>query len=125
MQQFVLMVTHQTQVQILPEFPSRDRSKPILHGQGGNAQSEGSAELEVEPQAMEENVGVRRQGRTRSHQASFPLPKMEIPLFNSHNLRWWARHCARLFSLHNVAEAQKVTLVAAYLIDEGDTWYQG
>ena len=53
------------------------------------------------------------------------MPKMEIPLFDGHNPRWWARCCARVFSLHNVAEAQKVTFVAAYLNDEGDTWFQG
>lgn len=120
------MLTRQTQVRISPEFPQRDRSEPILHGQGSNPQSEGSAKLEVEPQVMEENVGVRRQGhKIGSHQTAFPMPKMEIPLFDDQNPRWWARRCARVFSLHNVAETQKVTLVAAYLNDEGDTGYHG
>ena len=83
----------------------RDRLEPILRGLCSNGQLEGSAYLEVEPQAMEENLDVRRQGQgTGSHQIGPHLPKMEIPLFDGHNPRWWTRRCARVFSLHNVTE---------------------
>ena len=80
----------------------------------------------MEHQVVQENVGVRRQGNvTGSNQIGLPMPKMEIPLFDGHNPRWWVRRCERMFSLYNVAEQQNVTLAAAYLNDTGDVWYQG
>ena len=61
----------------------------------------------------------------RSNQIRFPMPKMEIPLFNGHNPRWWVKRYERMFSHIVVAEQQKVTLVAAYLNNTGDALFQG
>ena len=70
---------------------------------------------------MEENVGVRRQGNgTGSHQTGLPMPKMEIPLFDGQNPRWWVRRCERFFQLYKVPEEQKVTMAATYLNDTTD-----
>lgn len=53
------------------------------------------------------------------------MPKLDIPMFDGNTPRWWIRRCERAFEWHGVPEQQGVALVAAYLNDTGDDWYQG
>ena len=73
----------------------------------------------------ENNVERRQRAPVVLYQTGFHALKMEIPLFDSQNPRWSVRRCERMFSIYNVAEQQKVTLVAAYLNDVRDAWFQG
>ena len=99
MYQFMMMFTSQTQVRLSPVFLPRERSEPILLSQGVNSRSDGSVKIEIEPQGVGENEGGMRHGNvTSSNKIGFPMPKMEIPLFNGHNPRWWVRRCEGMFS---------------------------
>ena len=59
MYQFVLMLTHQTQVSISLEFSPRGREGPILTGQGGQLRSEVVTGADMNPPLGEESVGMR------------------------------------------------------------------
>ena len=53
------------------------------------------------------------------------MPKLEIPLFDGSNPKWWVRRCKWMFGWHNVPKERRVALVVACLNDAGDAWYQG
>ena len=53
------------------------------------------------------------------------MPHLEIPLFDGSKPRWWICRCERFFQLYNVPEVQRITMVAVYLNDAADSWYQG
>ena len=59
------------------------------------------------------------------NQPGFPMPKLEILLFDELNPRWLVRRYERMFSLYNVLDQQRVTLAFAYVNDAGDVWFQG
>ena len=75
---------------------------------------------------VEENYVERPQGRRiASHPHGFPTPKLEIPMFDGTNPRWWVHRCERMFCFYGVLEQQRVTLAVTYLNDAGDAWFQG
>ena len=53
------------------------------------------------------------------------MPKLEIPLFDESNPRWWVGRCEHAFGWYNVLKGQRVALAVAYLNNAGDAWYQG
>ena len=94
MQQFMVMLPSQIPVRLSPKFPPRERSKPRLPRNGVADDSKGSSEFEVEPPVVGENNVERRQGALAiPNQSGFPMLKMEIPLFDGQNPRWWVRRC--------------------------------
>ena len=58
------------------------------------------------------------------NQPNFPMLKLEIPLFDNQNPRWWVRRCERMFSVYNVPKQQKVTLATTYLNNVGYAQFQ-
>lgn len=75
---------------------------------------------------VEENHMEKRLGnQVAPHSPGFPTPKLEIPMFDGTNPRWWVCRCERMFNFYRVLEQQRVTLVVAYLNDPGDTWFSG
>jgi len=45
-------------------------------------------------------------------------------MFEGMNPRWWVRRCERFFQFYKVPKEQKVNLVATYLNDAVDSWFQ-
>ena len=54
-----------------------------------------------------------------------PMPKLEIPMFDDKNPRWWVKRCHKFFQFYNIKESQKVDLASAYLNNVADAWFQG
>ena len=73
----------------------------------------------------ENQVERRQKAQIPPHQTGFPVLKLELLVFKGQNPYWWIRMCKKLFSIHQVADDQKVTLALAYLNDVGDVWFQG
>jgi len=124
---FMLMFSKMPQVSLPTDFPPKEQPEPILQGNGTNLRTAGSSELEIEP--MEENVVERtverrQEARAASNQPYFPLPKLEILMFDCRNLRWWVRWCQKVFSLYNIPDQQRITLAYACLNDVVDVWFQ-
>ena len=67
----------------------------------------------------------RQRIKVAPHQPGFPFLKLEIPMFDGVNLRWWVDRCERMFNFYHVPEQQQGTLAAAYLNDVGHAWFQG
>jgi len=107
-----------------PNFSLRERSEPILPGIGGNHRNIELSVSEREPATVEELVPERRREvPTRPHETGFPVPKLELPVFEGVKPQWWWRSCDKLFEIHRVEENQNVVLAAVYLHDAGDIWY--
>lgn len=119
------MFSAQQPVGLSAKFP-RERSKPILPEVGMEHRPVGSLEFELELEIVGENT-IERRLRTQANQnqPSFHAPKLEIPLFDGENPRWWVRQCERMFTLYQVPEQHMITLASAYLNDMGDAWLQG
>ena len=45
-------------------------------------------------------------------------------MFEGMKPRWWARKCERFFQFYRIPKEQKINVVAAYLNDATDSWYQ-
>lgn len=77
----------------------------ILPCNGAIHQAVGSFEFKEEPTVMGENrLEKRQEVQAAPNQSCFPMPKMEISLFNGLNLGWWVRRCERMFSLYNILD---------------------
>lgn len=61
----------------------------------------------------------------QSQQTGFPMLRMEIPVFEGDNPRWWVRKCKRMFEWYGILEGRWVSLAVAYFDDVVNTWYQG
>ena len=48
------------------------------------------------------------------------MPRMEIPVFEGTNPRWWIRKCERLFEWYNVPMGRRVALATTYFDDGVD-----
>ena len=93
MQQFIRMFSSQQLVRLSTKFSPRDKT---------------------EPKMVEENTLERRPGaQANQNQPNYPVSRLEIPLFDGENLRWWIRRRERMFSLYQVQEQQEVTLASA------------
>ena len=57
----------------------------------------------------------RREEPNHLQQSGFPVPKLELPMFEGTKHRWWVRRCEKLFEIHQVAERQRVWLASACL----------
>ena len=122
----MIMFSDQHQVRISPNFPPEERIEPILPGIGTSNWNVGPSKVEVDPSTEEENVWKSRQeGTTHPNHIGFPVPKLELPMFNRQKPRWWIKRCEKMFMIHQVAENQRVALALAYLNDSRDIWFQG
>ena len=84
------------------------------------------SEVGEEPVGTGENVVGRRPGIIGGQgHPRISMPKLDIPMFDGNAPRWWIRRCERAFEWYGVPKQQRVTLVATYLNDAGDYWYQG
>jgi len=119
LQQFMVMFACQNSVRIASDFPPRDRTKPILQNNRMNETSE----IEVEPKEVEAMMDKGREVQGNPQHSGFPMPRMEIPVFEGINPRWWLRKCERMFDWYNILEGRRVTLVAAYFNDGVDAWF--
>lgn len=113
-QQFMVMFTQQNRVSLAPDFPHRGENEPLLQRGMINPEEGGREELEV--------VGGEEQVH---HPPGFPMPWMEIPVFEGIHPRWWLRKCERLFDWYNVPGIQRVGLAATYFNEVVDAWFQG
>ena len=122
----MVMFAGQNSIRLSPNFPPRERSKPILSGFRETHHVAGTSELGEELTVNGEDMFEGEQVvQAAQNQSCFPLPKMQIPLFDGISPRWWIRRCERFFQYYNVIECQKVNIAAAYLNDMTDAWYQG
>ena len=72
-----------------------------------------------------ENIMEMRQGtQVALYPPGFSFPKLEIPMFDGVNPLWWVRRCERMFSFYQKLEQQGMTIIAPYLSNVGDTWFQ-
>ena len=56
-------------------------------------------EFEVDSAKLGENIVEQRQEiLVVPNQPSFPMLKLEIPMFDGINPRWWPRRCERMFN---------------------------
>jgi len=126
MQQFMLIFSSQVQMRMSLDFPPQERSESILPGTDTSQRMVGSSEVEINLVAMGNNEVDRRQKiQVNSTHHNFPVPKLELPVFNEAKPRWWIRQCEKLFEIHQVVEEQKINMPMAYLNDIGDVWHQG
>ena len=101
MQQFAMMFANWTPVRLSPDFPPCERSDPILPGISMSHGGIRSAELGMDSVATGENmVGRRAEAPTNFGHTNFPVPKLELPMFDETRPRWWIRRCKKLFSIH-------------------------
>lgn len=49
--------------------------------------------------------------------------KVEIPIFESHNLRTWIRCCLKYFQVFHIADENKVETIVLYLGDKAEIWF--
>lgn len=106
----------------LPEdFPPRSTSKPILTRASVIPHAFNSQENE-ERHELDHEVQVRESYQNPQHTS---MPRLEIPMFEGIESRWWIRRCERFFQYYNITECQKISLAANYLKDMADAWYQG
>ena len=83
MQQFMLMFSSQAQRRMSPDFPSRERSEPILPGASTGQRMVGSSKVEIDPVAMGNNrVDRKQEFQVNSTHHNFPVPKLELPVFD-------------------------------------------
>jgi len=90
--------------------------------------NQGNGALEIEVEQDDEVETITRRGREDKFtppQLGFPMPQMEILVFEGANPRWWIRKCKRLFEWYNVPAERRVALAAAYFDDMVDAWFQG
>lgn len=73
---------------------------------------------------VERTVERRQEVQAASDQPYFPLPKLEISMFDCQNPRLCVRRCQKLFTLYNVPDQQVITLTSTYLNDVADVWFQ-
>jgi len=65
----------------------------------------GMSEFEFDTETVGENIRERRPGApVNRNQPSYPVLRLEIPLFEGENPRWWTRRCERVFSLYQILE---------------------
>ena len=99
------MFASQQPMRLSTEFPPKDRTEPILAEGVTEPPQAGMSEFELEPEMMEESTMGRRTGaQAHRNQPNFPVPKLDIPLFDGENPRWWIRRCERMFTLYQVQE---------------------
>ncbi|XP_052203128.1 uncharacterized protein LOC127808594 [Diospyros lotus] len=96
------------------DFPPRGENEPLLQRVMINPEERGREELEI--------IGGEEQNH---HPPGFPMPRMEIPVFEGIHPRWWLRKCERLFEWYNVPRMQRVGLAVAYFNEVVDAWFQG
>jgi len=75
----------------------------VLTDVGGRNGNIGVAEIKVALR-VEKGVEVkfRRGGPVIHNQLGFPMPKMEILVFDGSNPQWWVRRCERMFEWYNI-----------------------
>lgn len=61
-------------------------------------------------------------GQSHPH---FPILKLDLPMFEGQNPRWWIRRCEKLLILYQIPEHQEITLASTYLNDVAYSWFQG
>lgn len=107
----------QPQASLSTDFPPRAASTPILSSprarNGFNDPREARGEAE-------DDLMIRGGGYNHSNLQG---PRMDIPLFERDQPRWWVRRCERVFYQYRVAERDKVNMAAAYLDDVADAWF--
>ena len=75
-------------VRVSPYFPPRERTELILQG---NRMNRVNGTFEIEVDLEEELEGMMDRGRTKQtnpHHLGFPMPWMEIPMFEGINPKW-------------------------------------
>ena len=84
------MFSNQAQVRMSPNFPPRERMDPILQGVSNSHRVVGSSEMEIDPTVVGEN-GIERRSEIQlnSTHSNFPIPKLELPVFDESKPRWW------------------------------------
>ena len=98
------MFTHQNPVNLALDFPPRDRIEPLLRHNRDHIRP-------VTPDmgsGQDDGVGImqdmRREEQGHRQQIGFPIPRMEIPIFERDNSRWWVQKCERMFEWYDVLE---------------------
>ena len=101
----MIMFTHQNMVRVAPNFSPCEKDELIL-SRNGISRMEGTSEIEVD---LEEGLGgVMGGGRNEqphTHPPGIPRPRMEIPVFEGPNPRWWLRKSEKLFNWYNIPRA--------------------
>ena len=92
------MFTRQNQVSLSPDFPPRERTEPVLIGQGVRNENVGLSKIEIAPrEERDTGIDLRQERLVTVNQPGFPKPKLDIPLFDESNPRWWVRRCEQMF----------------------------
>jgi len=111
------MFAGQHPIRLSPDFPPRERSDPILLGQGMNQRMLGTSDNGDDPMEDRENVGDCKQKGVGGHNhQGFPLLKLDIPMFDGVSPRWWVKRCERMFQWYGIPDQQRLALAAAYLM---------
>ena len=107
-------------------FPPRERMDPILLGVGNSHRVVGSSKVEINPATVGEN-GMEKRPKIQVNltHSNFPIPKLELLMFDELKPRWWIQRCEKLFGIHHAMDEHRVNLAVAYLNDVGDVWFQG
>ena len=71
----------------------------------GSQRVVGSSEMEGDPATLGDN-GMERRPETQvnSIPSNFPLPKLELQVFDETKPRWWLCWCEKLFGIHQMAK---------------------
>ncbi|CAN1751344.1 Transposon Ty3-I Gag-Pol polyprotein [Linum perenne] len=65
-------------------------------------------------------------GLLRRHdQLAAHLPKLDFPYFSGTDPTSWVRKCAKLFTIHQIPDEQRVEVASLLLEDKADIWFQG
>ena len=93
LQNFMVMFTRQNYISLSPDFLPRERTELVLTSPGVRNEHAGPAKIEVVSREGDTEVDQRREGPIAFNQLGFLVPKLEIPLFDRSNPRWWVRRC--------------------------------
>lgn len=54
---------------------------------------------------------------------TFPIPKLEFPLFDGVDHKKWVRHYEKFFDVFHIQDDQRIRIAAIHLIGKTESWY--
>ena len=93
------------QLSLSEDYPPKEHGEPILKGDGSSLKQTGFSTIKVENMNDREIIVERvNEKKTKNNSANnsftrnmVPMSKLEIPMFDGKNSRWWVTRCHKFF----------------------------
>jgi len=72
----------------------------------------------------ERNMEVNEENSSSPNRSLFRfLPKLEFPIFDGTNPRYWIKKCSRYFALCKIPDDQRLDVASIHFVGKAETWF--